>query len=185
MTNLPATLNEAEARAWAHKALTLFKEKPAEIFGEYIHPFDAAECRLLTVDLLKDFALIDTEHMMQLVSWAREGIGLAQDAAQQLINEFDNRGIETPTILKAYGMDLIRNQGRPVKRISGPKKADNVLRDRAIAFVVAMVAHKFNVKPRRNRASSRPCACSIVADALAMSEFAVVAIWQKSFWRRA
>ena len=111
MTNLPATFNEAEARAWAHKALTLFKEKPAEIFGEYIHPFDAAECRLLTVDLLKDFALIDTEHMMQLVSWAREGIGLAQDAAQQLINEFDNRGIETPTILKAYGMDLIRNSG--------------------------------------------------------------------------
>ena len=145
--------------------------------GEKIHPFDAAESRRLVVNMLKSFALSEPPTMMMvIVSDARAGSGLAQDAMQELLLEFHNRGIAPPTYLAAYGMDLIKDG--PPPRKTGPNKADRFVRNVVIIAVVKDVVRQFGLHPTRNPArdpaSSPPSACSIVAAALGMSERAVV-----------
>ena len=76
---------------------------------------------------------------------------------------------------------------RRYRRIRGQQKADLLLRDIAVTFLVDDVCWKFGLRPRRNPAAKHTmCGCLIVARAMAeeegvvaLSEPAVAAIWSK------
>jgi hypothetical protein len=176
---LPATLDEAAyAIEYARKLFAALKENKVDVPGATeTRLFHAAESRRLVVHVLKSCAMSETKQMMLIVSEARAGSGLAQDAMQELLLELHNRGIQPPTYLAAYAMELIKDGPSPRK--TGPNEADRFVRNVAIIAVVRDVAQKFGLYWTRNPASlSRPCACWIVAEALGMSESAVVAICQ-------
>jgi hypothetical protein len=120
---------------------------------------------------------------MDAVNLARAGYYLWDEVLRELILEYQNRNEEMPTYLLSYAMDLTR--GFRPSRKSG--RHPNIMRDLIICMIVRMVVDRFSLRPTRNRTSSRPCACSVVAAALdsenmAMSVEDVMKIWnaQKS-----
>jgi hypothetical protein len=128
--------------------------------------------------VLKHVALNHPITMMEVVNCARAGWGIAVEALEELILEFDDRSEELPTYLRAYRMDLVRH-GRP-RLAAGAKTTGHFLRDIAVAALVGKTADEFGLKPtRENKMQRHVSACKMVANALHMSEPSVVAIWTR------
>lgn len=171
MTTLPATVLEAEAVDYARRCIAYVRDGKLKLWG--IVPgawFEKGESQRACRAMLCDWAMRDAEHLMDAVGFARAGYELWEDALRLLILDYQNRGAKMPTYLEAFAMELTR--GLRYARQPGRGRANDMLRDLAIGTIVAMVAERFNLRPRRNPASRRPSACSIVAAALVLEGMA-------------
>ena len=175
-SQLPTTLIEAEAVAFARAEIDWYRDNPIPMFGIDVRFLDRDDARRFARHTVKTHALHHPTNMMMICDYARAGWDLADEALREAIIEFLDRGELLPTYLASYNMEVARGGFR---RASGPKKADNFFRDIALMAVVENVGKKFGFKPTRNLASKRPSACSIVAQAVGLSEPAIVAIWQR------
>ncbi len=173
---LPATLVEAEALAFARAELDWFRGNPISLFGVDVRFFNAGDNRRFVRQTVKNYALRHPVNMMEIADYARGGWDIADETLRELIIEFQDRREPLPTYLASYSMDVMRGGFR---NAPGPKKADHLFRDIVLMMVVESVGKKFGLNPTRNRASKRPSACSIVASAVGLSEAAIVAIWQR------
>jgi len=175
-TKLPASLIEAEAIAFARAELEWARNTPIDMGGLDVRFFEADDARRFVRQIVKQYALNRPGNMMKIADFARAGWDIADEALRDLILDFVQRGEPLPTYLAAYNMEVVRGGFR---RRSGPKKADRLFRDIALMMVVENVGRRFGLRPTRNRASKRPSACSIVAQAMGLSEEAIVAIWKR------
>jgi hypothetical protein len=177
MTKLPTTLIEADALAFARAEFEWFRNNRINLFGVDVSVLDQDGAHQLARHSLKIKAMRSVAGMMDVVSYARAGWDLADEALRELILEFENSHTQKPDYLTAYAMDVIRDGSAP--GIRGPQKADNFLRDLAICVVVSKTCERFGLKPTRSRYSRKPSGCSIVAQALGMGEPGVVEVWRQ------
>ena len=187
MTQLPATLNEAEALAFARHKIALLRDGKIAFWGiEYGRWFEKNESHRISRQMFKAWAMESPINRMNAVEFARAGWTLADEALRELILEYRDRGEPLPsTYLAAFDMEIIA--GKRFRRMPARRKSDNVMRDIAITFIVHFVAERFALDPARNReARRRPSACSIVTDALrlegvlAIAESGVNKIWERN-----
>jgi hypothetical protein len=180
---LPATLHQHDARdalEYARRRIAFFRDNPLKIWGE-VQPFDAASGRRWLIEKLKMlFASDKTEWQMLIVDNARKGSDVAREALRELMNNYINHKKSMPLCLDVYNLDLINKKLGPVA--SGPKPVDGAFGDFEIALIVFEITQRFPLKPTRNRAAPRECACSIVAEAATMTERRVEQIWAR--WAR-
>jgi hypothetical protein len=177
MTKLPSTFVRAEALTFARAELAWYREHKIPILGIDVGVFDAEEGGRFERHAIKLYALGHPTHMMFIVSCAKAGWDAADKALRELIIEYEDRGEPKPTYLSAYAMGVIAQglrAGGP-----GPKRSKFLFRDIAITVLVWKVAERFRLRPTRSRYSARISACSVVADALVLSEQAVVTIWTR------
>jgi hypothetical protein len=119
--------------------------------------------------------------------FARAGWTVADEAIREIIVEYKERDEKLLTSLRAYDIEITQSAGRPRP---GGWTAEVILRDLAIAMVVADVCRAFELHPTRSRGpkSHGLSGCAIAAAALdresvAVSEPAVVKVWTR--YRRA
>ena len=177
MKQLPATVIEAGALAFARAEFEWFRTNRIKMFGIDVCVLDEADSRRLAVRALQVEAMRSAKAMADLADYARAGWGLADETLRDLIMEHQNNHIEMPTILTNYNIDIVR--GLLPSKIPGQDKADNFLRDLAICVVVSKTVETSRLRPTRAPYSSRPSGCSIVAQVLEMSEQAIVTIWNR------
>jgi hypothetical protein len=164
MMQLPATLNEAEARACARKWLVERGEYP-DAFGLGVSVLDPQLGGLWLREALKRIALVHPLNMMWVIDQAREGWDAAAAALSTLIIEMQSRGETLPTELLNYNMEVHREvmRGRPHRK-RGPKKETHVFQDIIFAGLAADLVEQFDLKPTRNSVSKQVSACDVVAD---------------------
>src|SRR5262245_55043778 len=179
MTTLPATLLEAEAVDFARKCIVFARSGKLKLFG--VEPgawFEKGESQRACRLMIREFILHDVINLMDAVALARAGFELWEDCLRELILDFENRGEKMPTYLAAFDMELKYG----IRHKAGRPRADHMTRDLIIGIIIGMVVEHFGLRPKRNRASRRISACSIVASALgregmAMSEANVNQLW--------
>jgi hypothetical protein len=109
----------------------------------------------------------------------------ADAALSEIIFQHLLKGRELPQNLRAFLMVLMRRRfEQPPKRSRGAQRNRFFARNRFIVSMITSLHSNMGFSPTRNRASknSRPCGCSIVADALTRigkptTERAVEEVW--------
>jgi hypothetical protein len=184
MTNLPATVIEAEAVANARASVRMIRDDKITFFGLPLSWFDKEDNRRFVREQIKSFAMSSPMAMVDVAKLGSAGWDVADDALRELIIEHHHRSEPMPPPLTTYSMEIAAR--RDYRRPHGPKKTDTLLRDIALTALVGDVCMKFGLRPTRLTASKkdRPSGCSILAQALkaesmAMSESAVVSIWNR------
>lgn len=103
---------------------------------------------------------------MQVIEAARAGHEDADFALRQLVVEMLDRGELPNAALRAYAQEALLRPPSTYPR--GRNPVDTWLRDVAILMLVNLAVEfwKPNLPKTRNKASSRPSACSLVSEAL-------------------
>lgn len=133
---------------------------------------------------IKQWAQFHVLNMSEACSMARAGWDVADQAVRELIAEYTDRGDRLPTPLAAYNIEILSRL--PPHRPKGQKKTAHVMQDIFIAVMVGELIGYHGLKPTR-RQSSRPSACSVVAQALrerrvrAITEKNVERVWNR-YW---
>ena len=192
----PATLEEAEAIAWARESVRrlqggTFATAPLPWGGPVEDSpfswFGRTDNRRWAKHLLKGLAMdaLFTSHICNL---ARERWDFAHEALCELAAEREQRGQDLPMAVRQYRSEVVQAAAHrhPRRRKGGWEKADNFLRDLAVVSIVVEVCERFCLLPTRSRTSlqDRPSGCHVVASALhaenvAISEEDVVKIWTR------
>lgn len=188
---LPATLQEAEALAYAREHVRAIRDEKIAFIGELtLSWFAKPDNRRATVQRMKD-AATQPLLLMDLCNLATAGWAVAQDAVQELIVDYSCRCEAMPAPLATYNMALADPRHRP-GRLGAPEKADTYLRDIAITYVAGVTCWKFGLDPTR-QVASRPkkqeavSGCRVTALAMyeenvGVSEPTVVRVWTKLGW---
>jgi hypothetical protein len=182
MTQLPATLLEAEALMFARDFIAKHKEA-----GGVFHPdFN----RIYGKDYMKSFAQFHPFGADEIVYCAENGSKEADLALRELIAESVDRGEKLPAVLAAYNVRIINPMREAKKKKSGPGRAENFFRDVGITILVMALMDRFKLRPNRNsesrRPSRRPSASSIAAAALTEAKIDIVFGFKgvEKVWRR-
>lgn len=166
MMQLPTTLIEAEARAFARNWLAGVGRPDAsglidrpDVSG--ISILNPTFGNLWLREALKRTALVHPLNMMWVIDQARDGWDVCDSVLRELAIEIVDCGAPLPTALGAYTMELMR--GHP-RRTRGPKREAYVFQDIIFAGLVVGLVEKFGLKPTRNSFSKQVSACDVVAD---------------------
>jgi hypothetical protein len=183
MTKLPATLAEAEALEYGHQFIREAREDSgvfAIVLGE-MSVLDQRAGRLLTKEALKRWADRNWQGARLVVDLANDGAGDAQDALDDLKNDYLHTYRPLPPALANYVMGP-----RPPRKKS---KTANILLDAGMAALVEQLIRRFGLKPYRNRSlyetPENLSACAVVAIVFAEAglhrggEAAVEKVWRR------
>jgi hypothetical protein len=162
MTQLPATLVEAEALTFAREWIKNFASGTNPWSED--SPLTAEASRAMIQQLLRNAALGHPINRMSVVAAAKAGDEDADAALRTLLLEHKSRREAMPPDIEEFDMWLTLHGGGLRKR-PARKKTSNVLRDICVAMTVAAVTDRFGLKPTGRSARYRS-ACSIVAEAL-------------------
>jgi hypothetical protein len=170
MTNLPATVVEAEAidtvSQWVE---TVQARMAAEASREWLE------------STLRDFLMRDFINRMQVIEAAEAGDEIADAALARAYHSMMDRGEMPPASMIAYEARA-RLRG-PIKRGRGRNTYDNWQRDIGIAVLVYLTAERFRLRPTRNPASKRKIsACCVVASALGRARINVAEKRVENIW---
>jgi hypothetical protein len=184
MTQLPMTMVEDEAMAFARQEFAQFRDG-TNPWSEH-SPLSGGAGRALTRYFMRQGALLHPINRLRIIAMARAGDVDAVTVLKTLIIEAQSRGEALPAELATFNMEILHGG---LHQPPGPKRKDKILRDLCIALTVAAVCDRFGLSPTRNtasrgRPSARRSACSIVAEALdvahmQLGEKAVEAIWAR------
>ena len=175
-------VNTSDAVSYATEILRKMQTEDIDImFGIKLRWLGDKQSRRFVIEMIKQFSRWRPENLMDAVDRARAGWGIADEALREMILEDINSGKTLPTYLAAYNMEIV--SGR-VSRRQGKQKADYVLRDAAILATIVLVMDRFHIPPY-SRDGKNPCACAVVADALAnvhkgIGYKAVAEIWRRN-----
>ena len=174
----------AAAMTDARAEVARYRDNSINLFGVDVLYLGRDQGRAFVVHMLKGYAVRHPLCMMEIVTDARTGWRLADQALRELIVEFKDRGEPLPTYLESDAMDLAA--GNHPRFLPGRDGADAYIRDIAITTIIGQLVTRHNLKATgRNRRNKS--ACEIVAEALGetsmtMSYDAVARIWKK--WGR-
>jgi hypothetical protein len=116
--------------------------------------------RTFTKEAFKRWAKKGWRYMQLVVDAAREGVGDAQDALDDLRNDYLHANQPLPPALAVYVM-----QDRPSRK-RGKSKTTNFFLDIAMAALVEQLIRQFGLKPFRNRSlyntEQNLSACAVV-----------------------
>jgi hypothetical protein len=179
MTNLPATLVESEALAFARKFVIGLHRTGGPWSGH--SPFSDIESRAFVRQIFRQM-LPFASLRLQLTALARAGDPDARDVLHTLMIEAKSRGEDLPIELEGYNMEVLAG-GTRHRSPDGPKRKNKFTRHMFIALTVAAVVDRFGLPPT-GRSPHRRSACSIVAEALReigmqLGSAAVEKIWNK------
>jgi hypothetical protein len=180
MTNLPATLIEAEALAFAREWIARCRE--GDFLGLGYAPLDKAAGHAFARRMIKGYALLHPLNMTEVADAARAGSDDADLALRELAAEMLDRGQPLPSVLASYTVEVLHPR---LPRLRGQKKAANLLQDVSVVALIMTLVERFGLSPRRNPASNHPSACSIAATALSEaglhrgSEEGIRKIWRR------
>lgn len=189
---VPATLEEAEARAYARESACMVRDEKISFFDIPLSWFNRPD----SVRWWKQWLRITARTpggLIDLCDDALAGDRLAHEVACDLIGEFKHARAELPYALEVYNMRIVRDaagdpEGRPEPRRGRPKGGSPPisLRDLAILWMVGDLRWKFGMNAMRKQASKRPHlnACAIVARALADEKLAIGEDTVKAVWTR-
>ena len=172
MINLPTTFAaavEADVLAYARECVRVGRDEKITLFGVELYWFDKLENRRFAREMLKSFARQpDGLGMLDLLSLARVGWDLAEEAARELIIEYGQRTETLSVPLQAYCLEITDPRRARHHRIRARKKSDHFLRDIAICAIVGAVCAKFGLPPTRRPGATRGAlsGCKAVARAL-------------------
>jgi hypothetical protein len=181
-----SAITEADAVARARELVRLARDEKIEWCGLPLSWLDKRDNRASMRALLERFAVASPNVMMDLPHLARAGWGLAHEVLLSLHVQYEHAGKPRPPPLAAYVMEIAA--GRIPLQVPSKKVEDNFMRRVAICCVVGLVCQEFKLKPTRSGRTrpgrDRPSGCSVTAQAmraerLALSEAAVVKIWQQ------
>ncbi|WP_441227885.1 hypothetical protein AB7813_03645 [Tardiphaga sp. 20_F10_N6_6] len=124
--------------------------------------------------------LYSGDHPERLIELAGSGDRIAHEALCEIAAHRTGRNLSLPLALQAY---VVRAAMTPPNFRQGSHAVSHLHRDEAIFAAVELMISR-GLRPTRNRASTGPCACSIVSEALsecrlATSELNVASIWRK------
>ena len=192
---LPATLEGAAVKtaAVAHARRHVRRLKSGEISAQPLELRDSEgaapwswfgqeNSRAWVKARLKALAVIP-QRAAFVCGLARDGVSVADEALREIIIEHKERDEKLLLSLRAYDIEIMQ-AGR--RRRGGWDTTEVVLRNLAIASVIAYVRPAFGLPPTRSRASRRHglSGCYIASRALqeeheAISESAVVKAWTR------
>jgi hypothetical protein len=184
MTQLPATLLEPEALAYAKKLVAWYRDLPWVLPHSVL---SAEAAHALARQHLKKRALQHPNHMAQIIEKARAGNRDAIEAMKELANEHIARNERMLAPLAHFQMQL--NMGL-IRSRRARDKTSNSLRNIAIASMVSELSAKFGLDPT-GRSPRRFSACSVIAIALKSElqpgifkpgEEAIETIWNDWKW---
>ena len=156
---------EAEATAWA---IAHLRKAATSDWGNMLGP-----------DVPRQYARINLHNMAvksgdgaeAVVGMARNGLDIAHEVALALYREQRQRDLTPFKCVEAYALEVLQPAyRRPRKRGS---TLDDTFRNGVIVVTVLGVHRRFELKLTRSKHSSRPSACSVVADALKEGGFSV------------
>jgi hypothetical protein len=149
-------------------------QTPERFLRSIIDPnIDTAEFRPIDGPLK-----LDEKEATKLIADAKQGDANADQVLREVAAEYLKRRILPPKQLADYAAACLQQpKARPHKTKTQSHKTE--FRDWVLAVLVGNVVRKFGLKPTRNRASERDCACSIVAKAAKVSENTVQNAWNK------
>jgi hypothetical protein len=115
-------------------------------------------------DYIRQKLVQGTLPTMDVIAAARAGNEDADVALRELAIEMLDRGEIPAAALRAYAMEALRRGPAAVSQ--GRVFADDFVRDIAIALMVAMAAHCWDLAPTRSPASKKNSAAALVTIAL-------------------
>jgi hypothetical protein len=161
MTQLPATLVEAEALTFAREWIARGRE--GDFIGLGYAPLDPAAGHAFARRMIKQHALANPLNMAEVAECARRGSDDADLALRELAAEMIDRREILPAVLSAYTIKALHPD---LRRLRGQKKAAHLLADISIVALIMELVERFHLKVQRNPLSKHPSACSITAKAL-------------------
>lgn len=183
MTQLPATIEEARAIGYVKGYVESWTSKKIDIMGVQVGLLDRDDARKFCVEQLKISGLRSADQRLSMISYALAGDGLSQDALLELYLEMTSTPdrLDLCIHVQSYIALIQRN---PPARTKGQSYEPNLFRDRAILSLVdGLRQPPYNLSATRNYAARsrnlKPSACSIVANALGMSEDSVDKVWKR------
>jgi hypothetical protein len=184
MTQLPATLAEAEALDFARQWVATCSE--GDFIGLGLPPLHPDAGRALTRRMLRH-GMQDATTMLAILDLAYAGWQDARDALSDTIFDFANRGEPLPGSLVEYNTRVHKNRLPPISpRLRHAKKSANILQDMFIVTLIMELIIVFKLRPTRNQVyKAGPSACSVIAQALAEAavhrggEKAMMAVWNR------
>jgi hypothetical protein len=164
-TNLPVTLVEAEALAYAKECVRFMHADSLRATG---HSWFSKEgSRRLSRRVLKAYAMTSPFTMDEIVTHAIAGWHDAHEALGELIAECHARGQQLPPQLASYD---VHAWGQRLSNLRGRRKSDNATRNICVALIMDALCQRSSLKPTKNRQSKRPerrqSAAGILAQAL-------------------
>jgi hypothetical protein len=179
MTNLPATMVEAEATQYAREWVAKCLAEDWQHIG--ISMLDPAAGHIQLRQILKQLAMSHPFQMDALMRDARCGWRDAHEALGELIAEFAGRGDSLPPQLASYTIEILNPSAPP----RGREKADQFLQDIAAATLVLELVLRFPPLKPTGRSARKASASKIVAAAFSearvrvLTAKAVEAIWAR------
>jgi hypothetical protein len=182
-TILPATWLEAEASEFAR--IWIRRICGADFFGSGHNALEPEAARWFVNRIIRLCIETHPLHAARIVEYAVHGSAFADQALRDLIAEKTNRGEPLGAVLGGYN---IRLMNRDVRHHSGKQKADYLVQDVLIAFLVLTLVERFPpLRPTRSQIGWKrhPSACSIVATVLGEiglqrgDEKAIGKIWER------
>jgi hypothetical protein len=191
LTKLAATLEEAEALAYARESVRMVRDEKILFLEQRLSWFEQADSRRLWKQWLRITAQ-DPRGLMDLCDDGLDGDVIAREALGELILEYRTARKDLPPQLGNYEMHVVRASIDPERRGRGRPKGDRPrisLRDLATVWVVGDLCATFGFLATRNTLSKKdhPSGCRIVAlaleaEKLAIGESTVIGAWMR--WGR-
>jgi hypothetical protein len=180
MANLPATINEARAVQHVADWLAWARSNKLDVLGVNVGFLDRDDGRRFAKEQMKRFAAFHVDNRLVMMTCAREGDGLAQEALLELWRESNSLGLRCD-FLNAY---IAETQINPPRRSSGESQQAHLFRDIALVALVAdLQKPPFNLRPTRGLAvrtkGGSPSGCSVVASQFGLGEDSVDKIWKR------
>jgi hypothetical protein len=165
MTNLPATLIEAEAERVVRKWLDQCRAEDCLDIG--ISMVDPKAGHIHLRQILKFLAMspIDPLKIIEVIDWAESGWQDAEQAMLELAVDLEDRGEPVPVALKAFRNRLAYRylRGQQPPHAHGALKATHILQDIVICAFVEKLTVLFPTLAVFSRSARKACICGIVA----------------------
>src|SRR5262245_8035032 len=102
MTQLPATIEEAQAIDHVKGYIHLWKSKKLHIMGVDVGMLDRDDAKKFCVEQLKMAGIRSAERRLSMIQYALAGDGLSQDALLELWLEMTSAGLDVCTHVQSY-----------------------------------------------------------------------------------
>jgi hypothetical protein len=167
---LPATLEEAEALAYARHQIARWRDAGNPWSEDSILTPEAS--RAAVRNIYRNIAMAHCDGAMDIIKLAHARDPDADEVLLQLIREYLSRGEQLPTELAFYNMEVTqRGEGWRFRKRRGQKWHHSMLRNIGIAMLVAAICDRFAGFSPTGSSPHRKSACEIVAEALDEAEF--------------
>lgn len=146
-----------DALAWAKRYFDTLRTTPDPVMGVYWLQKEGS--RRVIIEMFKAWAKLSAHNMLQVIDAAAAGWDIPHEALRELIIEYDERHELKPHSLGTYNTKILRGFE---PKLRSTQKANQALRNIAIAHAVRVLSEHFGLPPTGRKGS----ASAVVANAM-------------------